>query len=386
MLVGTEAEDASSWDAVVGRFADRSLLQTWEWAEAKVRTGPWSVERILYRDGPEVVGAAQVLTRSLPFRLGGIAWVNRGPVWDLGRGDGQVPSMLHDLYERFVLGRNLYLRVAPTVASDRLSAVMPPGRAFGQAGVSGHGAGRLDLTAPEERLRAGLKQSWRRFLAKAERSGTRVVTGRDDAIFNRFLTAHGEVLDQATYRKSTTPSLLGEVQRQLPADRRMLVLEAVAKGQPVSWVLIATYGATGEYLAAVSLPAARALNCGQLLMWNAILQLQREGFREFDVGGFDPEDTVSGISHFKGGINPVPYRYCGEIDAQANRWLRPVIRRAIGIGRIPLKLPGPFGPLGRSGRAGPTDPALRPAAARPVTSSRSPSGRPAAGMRSRATR
>ncbi len=363
MLVGTEAEDAPSWDAIVARFADRSLLQTWEWAEAKVRTGPWNVERIVYRDGREVVGAAQVLTRSLPLRLGGIAWVNRGPVWDLGRGDGRVPGILQDLYDRYAVGRNLYLRVAPTIAPDRLAAVLPPGGSFGEPGVPGHGAGRLDLTASEERLRAGLKQSWRRFLVKAERMGTRVVTGRDDAIFNRFLAAHGEVLDHATYRKSTTPSLLGEFQRQLPADRRMLVLEAVADGQPMSWVLIATYGATGEYLSAASLPAARARNCGQLLMWNAILHLKREGFREFDVGGFDPQDTVSGISHFKGGISPVPYRYCGEIDAQANRWLRPVIRRAIGIGRIPLKLPVRFGPLG-GGRSSPSDPVLLPASGR----------------------
>ena len=116
-------------------------------------------------------------------------------------------------------------------------------------------------------------------------------------------------------------------------------------------------------------------------MWNAILQLKREGFREFDVGGFDPDDAASGISHFKGGINPVPYRYCDEIDAQSNRWLKPVIRRAIGLGRIPIKLPVRLGSLVGAGSS--PNVADRHPSGGSVTASATESGRPRTGMRSR---
>jgi hypothetical protein len=89
--------------------------------------------------------------------------------------------------------------------------------------------------------------------------------------------------------------------------------------EPASWLVIATYGATGEYLAATSLPPARSRNCGQFLTWTAMLHLRARGFRSFDLGGFAPENHASGVSRFKRGTSAVPYRFCSEIDAFQHR-------------------------------------------------------------------
>ena len=216
---------------------------------------------------------------------------------------------------------------------------MQASRAFQDARAIGHRAGRIDLTRSEGQLRAGLKQNWRRFLAKGERLGTRVSIGHDDETFGRFLKAYGTILDHAAYRKSTTPDLLQEFQGQLAPEKKMIVLEAVVDEEPASWLVIATYGATGEYLAAASLPSGRRRNCGQVLTWTAMLHLKALGFRVLDLGGFDPQDETSGVSRFKRGTNAVPYRLCSEIDAHSSMMKRSVIRRAIAVARTPIRIP-----------------------------------------------
>jgi lipid II:glycine glycyltransferase (peptidoglycan interpeptide bridge formation enzyme) len=339
MLLRVSDHTASSWNSLVDEFRDTNLIQTWEWGEAKAKTGPWSVERLEFVEQGKIVGLAQVLVRRLPLLLGGMAWLNRGPLWDQGQGDEALPRMLRLLGEHYSAKRRLYFRVAPTVAEGRLAAVLPSDNSFQNAGISGHRAGRIDLTQPESRLRSGLKQSWRRFLVKAERLDTTILVGREEAIFNRFLHAYGNILEQATYRKSTTPDLLAELRERLPDHRKLIVFEAVADGEPISWVVIATYGTTGEYLAAATLPAGRKRNCGQLLTWNAMLQLKAEGYRVLDIGGFDPEDVNSGVSHFKSGTNAVPYHLCSEIDCHSSLLKKNVIRKAIKVGRIPIRLP-----------------------------------------------
>lgn len=326
-----------SWNGLASRFADGNLIQTWEWGEAKSLTAPWTVERLEFLAGGEIVAVAQVLVRRLPLLLGGMAWVNRGPLWDLGKGADYVPGVLDALHKRYVVERGLYLRIAPTLQDDASSVSLPSG--FQDARAVGHCAGRLDLTRSERELRAGLKQSWRRFLVKAEKLGTQVNVGRDEAIFGRFLAAYGGILENAAYTKSTTPDLLSEFQRQLPPEGRMTVLEAVVDGQAVSWVVLATYGPVGEYLAAASLPAARARNCGQLLTWAAILHLKANGFRTLDIGGFDADDRSSGVSQFKAGISSVPYRLRREFDAHPNPIVKGLIRRAIQVGRISIRVP-----------------------------------------------
>jgi hypothetical protein len=298
--------NAESWNQLAAQFDDCNLLQTWEWGEVKVRTAPWSVERIEFIAQDRVIGLAQVLVRRLPLLLGGMAWINRGPLWDRGAGPDLLGAILTKLHERYTLERGLYSRVAPTLPHGQLPALLEASPAFRDTGVPGHRGGRIDLTQSEPSLRASLRQNWRRFLVKAERYGTPVSIGQDDATFRRFLQVHGAILDSATYRKSTTPDLLEAFQL---------------------------------HLGAASLPQGRARNCGQLLTWTAMLHLKAQGYRVLDMGGFDPSDERSGVSHFKRGTNAVPYGLCSEIDAHPSPIRRNMIRSALSVGRIPLKLP-----------------------------------------------
>src|SRR3989338_1790106 len=69
------------WTEIVSEFSDLSLMQTWAYAGAKAQTGPWKVERVLFIDGKNIIGAVQALVRTLPWISRGLVWINRGPLW-----------------------------------------------------------------------------------------------------------------------------------------------------------------------------------------------------------------------------------------------------------------------------------------------------------------
>ena len=55
------------WNDVVSAFDDLSLMQTWEYGEAKAKIGPWKVWRAVFCQDDEVVGAAQATIHTIPF-------------------------------------------------------------------------------------------------------------------------------------------------------------------------------------------------------------------------------------------------------------------------------------------------------------------------------
>jgi lipid II:glycine glycyltransferase (peptidoglycan interpeptide bridge formation enzyme) len=203
--------------------------------------------------------------------------------------------------------------------------------------VDGHRGGRVSLIPERDELLMGLRQKWRNCLYKAERLGTRVTASHEQDAFDRFISEYARMLNNASFRKTTTPKLLNGLQDALPRDGKMVVFEAWREGQPISWALFAHYSGLGEYLGYVSHPVGRSLNCGQLLVWNAMLYFKRKGFHTLDVGGYDAEHATSGVSRFKAGLNATPYHLCDEIDAAPKYLPRALIRGAVLLHRRPYK-------------------------------------------------
>ena len=56
-------------------------MQTWEYAQAKATIYSWKVERVIFQDGENIVGALQALVKPIPIIGGGLVWINQGPLW-----------------------------------------------------------------------------------------------------------------------------------------------------------------------------------------------------------------------------------------------------------------------------------------------------------------
>jgi hypothetical protein len=310
---------ANAWSRLVSGFAGLSLVQSWEYGEAKAESGPWRVERGVFEEGDGVAGAVQALVRRLPLVGGGLAWINRGPLWRRAGGPaaavGPLLGMVRELKRHYVDGQGLYLRLAPNVAASALADDGLAGSGVRATATLGWASALVDLEPPVEALREALDQKWRNALNKAERSRVDVAGGDGGAPFEEFLAAHERQAREGRFAGTVTADLLRRLQEKLPEDRKMVALIARHEGRTVGAALIARYGATAEYLAGNVSEEGRRLNAGQLLLWRAATGARERGLRAFDVGGMDPELTPKGIYRFKEGLGGRPYRLANEVEA-----------------------------------------------------------------------
>lgn len=73
----TACTERTDWDELVDRTGGHPL-QLWGWGELKSRY-EWSADRLIVREGDEVVGSAQVLHRKLPQPFRSLSYIPRGP-------------------------------------------------------------------------------------------------------------------------------------------------------------------------------------------------------------------------------------------------------------------------------------------------------------------
>lgn len=306
------------WNKTVSSFEDLSLMQTWEYAEAKAKDTSWKVERLTFMDGGRVVGAAQAMVRFVPTRRSGLVWISRGPLWrsEISSTPATGVALLDALRRHWVTERGMYLRVLPTFLESEVPAGSFTQINYQPAEGSVHwSSARIDLTQPEETLRARLQQKWRNGLNKSERQAISIETGTSESLFNELLAEYERMLDRKAFGSVVTPDLLRRLQQILPDDRKLWSVVARQREQRLGAVLIARYGQACEYFVGAINDAGKALNAGQLLLWQAICQMKEKRVRWFDVGGTDPKITPKGILHFKNGLGGLPYTLNHEIEA-----------------------------------------------------------------------
>ncbi len=316
----TSACSQKEWTDLVDQFADVSLLQLWEYGQAKAATAGWDLTHHVFRHRGVVVGAAQALIKTLPVLGRGVVWINRAPLWRRSGASGDPKAlfaMLEALKRYWVLERGFYLRVAPSLgpALEHLGALRTLG--FAPRPNSAWISAVVDLRQSPEKLRVGLHKKWRNCLKKSEGLGIAVHVGSEPALFQQFLDDYERFLKTKEFATNVTPEFLIDLQRALPQERKMLVLGARKAGQWLGSVLMAQYGSTAEYLAGAVNPVGKAANVGQLLLWNGMVELKRRGMERLDVGGAHPTQTPEGIYHFKQGLGGSPYELIGQFECVA---------------------------------------------------------------------
>ncbi len=313
------------WLEIVMRFQDLSLMQIWEYAQAKVEMSSWKVERIIFQDGENIIGAAQALVRSIPFIGGGLVWINQGPLWRISEnGDfSLLAEMLKEISRYWVEEKHFYVRIVPPVYNEKIIIEELQHIGYHLVGKSsGWSSARIDLSKSEKQLRKQFKQKWRTALNGSERSGVSCVTGRSKQLLEEFLSHYDPFLKKKDLSTPITPQFLLKLQSLLPDERKAWIFEGRIEGELLGGLLVMGYGDTCIALAGSNPNAkGRELSSGNLVWWRAILKMKEEGYRWFDVGGANPELTPKGILRFKAGLRGHPYQLIGEFGCSRGKIL-----------------------------------------------------------------
>ena len=317
-----------AWKGFCAPFLDHSLIQTHAFGAAKAAEGPWRVERGIVRTGGATVAVFQALVRDLPARLGGLVWINRGPLWRRDGSDdpARYAEILEGLKRHYASRSGYYLRIAPPHPSGGDDETYVPS-GFQAAGSAGWASARLDLRPDESALRKSLQQKWRNCLNKGEKLGIEVV--EDGSAFDAFVEEHDRFVSAAGFETSVTGNLLRALAADGKGDVHLHALVALRENRYLGGVLIADYGDTAEYLAGNTTDEGRKINAGQVLLWKALCNAKSRGRTIFDVGGMDDKLTPAGIYRFKEGLGCVSYRLGDEIEALPGMGLKAVTARLV---------------------------------------------------------
>ena len=277
-----------TWDlALMARPA--ALQQDWSYGEAVTRLGGRVIRAGLVDEGV-LVGLAQFTARKIAG-LVDMALCTRGPVWLETVSDAKRQQAYRLLKTGLGLSRPRLVMITPDEERDagtrRLSRVM-----------TGHSTVILDLTQDVDALRAGLDQKWRNNLKAAEKSGLSVVSNGTKLAQYRWLLASEEGQRAARGYRSTPAALVPEFVEARQDRDSLLILRADAGKQKQAAMLFLVHGSSATYQIGWLDHGNASRGAHNLLLWNAIGQLQARGVQQLDLGGVNT-NSGAGIARFK---------------------------------------------------------------------------------------
>ncbi len=290
------------WSALLRRFDDAHIVQTWDFAGA---IAPHHrVSRLVLRKDRKAVALAQIRVMTVPLISRGIAQVSFGPLW---RRRGSPPdrrvfeAAVAALREEYVLRRRLHLRLFPYMFCGEIDDSVGTFACLGfEKSIDSSGTRTivLDLSKPPGDIRNAFDKDMRRRLKRAEESTLEIRHGTSLEMFE----ALGRIYQEMLFRKGLEPAInlrrWANLQAALPETDKPSVFLVYAKGEAVSGMAVSFLGDTGYTILAATTETALRCNASHLMWWQAISRSKDMGCRRYDLVGIDPEQNP-GTYNFK---------------------------------------------------------------------------------------
>ena len=156
----------------------------------------------------------------------------------------------------------------------------------------------IDLSCGEEQLYGNLRDSTRRNIAKAMKERVSVKSGTSREFVDSFYRLN--CLTRKQHGVPPQPHVFFEKLHEHIVSRGMgTVFLAELNGTCIAGVVLLYYGAKALYKFGASDREYQHLRANNLVMWWAILNCCRNGYRQFSFGRTEPEND--GLRQFKNG-------------------------------------------------------------------------------------
>ncbi|MFQ4147786.1 peptidoglycan bridge formation glycyltransferase FemA/FemB family protein [Arthrobacter sp. LAPM80] len=317
--------DPAEWDAAVDSQQGHPM-QLWGWGETKAAHN-WSVDRVLVRDGEELVGSAQILLRDLPMPFRSLAYLARGPQAQEGREIDVINAV-----GRYVkkTHKSVALSAEPDwdAGSVAVASLPATGWAPSNTTILIPRTLILDLTRTEDELLAAMSKKTRQYIRKSSR----------EALEYRAVTEAELPQVMAVYKETAARAEFGIHEDSYYSD----ILHNLGSASPI-------YGAfEGEKLVAfLWLAASRStafelyggmseegsqLRANFSLKWFAIQEMKARSITRYDFNGL----LNDGVSKFKFGFADHENMLAGTWDLPLSPMYR-VFARVLPVARRSAK-------------------------------------------------
>ncbi len=307
--------DALAWNNLVKQTGGHPL-QLWGWGEVKSAHG-WKAHRVRVLRQGRVLGGAQLLIKRLPWPLGALAYIPRGPFGSIGaEGEKALANYVKATFRPTVLSMEPDSTKSPLWKGWHKS---PNKILLARTAV-------LDLTQSEEDMQAAMSKKTRQYIRKSQGEGitVRKASSASDiaaclAIYKSTAKRAGFMLHEDAYYQDIF-QMLGDDSPVYMAEREGRV---VAFLWPVVTESVAfeLYGGMNE--------EGQASRANYFLKWQVIQSMKAAGVKRYDVNGL----LNDGVTSFKKGFIPDETMMAGTFETGLSppyimwRYLLPIAKR-----------------------------------------------------------
>ncbi len=336
MLKIIEITDRKEWDDFINEHGGHPL-QLWGWGELKSQSPNWKVKRVFLKNGEEkyidrkkkdhsdIVAAAQILVRKLPFPLRNFAYIPRGAL-----------VVSKKPIERARISREIALWASKNIKPKPVCLTMEPDWNNGDFELSNSWRSSknkiliprtlvLDLTQNEDELLAKMSKKTRQYIRKsggevkvrqlktkeeidraleiytetAKRAGFAIHSkdyyyklyqkmGENSPIFGAFIEK-----EQGDSSKNEEDNF--ESGHKTPDER---IAEKLKNQEMVAFLWFAQSDSVAFELYGGMTEAGQKARANYILKWIAIIEMKNRGVKRYDFNGL----LNDGISKFKAGF------------------------------------------------------------------------------------
>ena len=336
MLKIIEIADRKEWDDFINEHGGHPL-QLWGWGELKSQSPSWKVKRVFLKNGEEkyidrkkkdhsdIVAAAQILVRKLPFPLRNFAYIPRGAL-----------VISKKPIERARISREIALWVSKNIKPKPVCLTMEPDWNNGDFELlNGWRRSKntiliprtlvLDLAQNEDELLAKMSKKTRQYIRKsggevkarqlrteeeidraleiytetAKRAGFAIHSkdyyhklyqkmGENSPIFGAFIEK-----EQGDSSKNEEDNF--ESGHKTPDER---IAEKLKNQEMVAFLWFAQSDSVAFELYGGMTEAGQKARANYILKWIAIIEMKNRGVKRYDFNGL----LNDGISKFKAGF------------------------------------------------------------------------------------
>ncbi len=269
----------NQWNHFVCAHAWGHLLQTWEWGALKEKYG-WRPVRLALLDGEQIVAGAQILFRRLPWGVGAMGYLPKGPL--LAPESPLWPEWLAALRQVARAERAFFVRLEPEWKAGEAPSIAAP-HPQPSAIIQAPATIQVDLRPSPDAILAQMKPKWRYNIRLAERKGMMVRIG-DESDLGTFYRL-SEITSQRDGFPIRTEEYYRTAYRLFNQTNSVALFMAEFEGRAIASIMDFVCGRMALYLYGASSDEERHRMPNHLLQWRAMLWAKERGCEVYDLWG-----------------------------------------------------------------------------------------------------
>ena len=287
------------WKAVVEKFPEANFLQSPKYAKMNELIG----DEVVFDD---FGGAGHALMIVRDAKRGRYLEIPCGPL--LNWSDKKAVRQAFSKIEKIARAKKcVFVRMRPQLImnADNLRLLEDLGLKKSPMHLAAEHTVMIDLTKSEDTLLTEMRRQTRYEVRRAEKLGITVTRGNGEAIFREF---HNEQLKTAKRQNFVPPTLkVLLAERAAFQDDAEIYVARTSEGEAIAYGLIIRGGEEADYYEAASTELNRKLPGAYALLWCAIKDLKKAGYKRFNLWGIapagQPHHRYAGVTTFKTGFS-----------------------------------------------------------------------------------